>query len=140
MVSPNRVRVQHGNVVYESITAAVEATGVSRNLINAYCKKPEVTGWEKLDHQPGPKVSHAGNIWCIKGKIYHTSKEAANANGVTKASIRFWVNDPDKPDCYRVLSDGTRYKDTQAHHKRIKRRNADSRRFYHKNNPPRASL
>jgi len=121
MVSHNRVRVQHGDVVYESITAAVEATGMDRNVLNKLCKTPETSGWRKLNDGTRPQVSFAGSRWVIDGVEYRFSKIAACVHNVSSAQIRHWMNDPARTDCYMKLADGTHYKNTAAHARRLEK-------------------
>jgi len=117
----NRVKVEHAGVVYESITAAVEATGIERNVLNKLCKTPETSGWRKLNEATKPAMSFAGCRWVIDGVEYRFSKIAARVHKVSSARIRHWMQDPARPDCYLKLADGSTYKDTAAHTLRLQK-------------------
>lgn len=102
-------------VEYKSVTEAFEALGVSRQLINHRCKSPNFPTWEFRSEATNIARPVKGTIYVIRGTKYAKRYVAALAEGYSTRYIGVMCDDPGRPDCYRLLPDGTKVKNVEAH-------------------------
>lgn len=113
IIRARQVRID--GVEYKSVTDAFEALGVSRQLINYRCKSPSFPTWEFLSEATNITRPVKGTIYVIRGIQYTKRYVAALAEGYSSRYIGVLCDDPGRPDCYRLLPDGSKVKNIEAH-------------------------
>ena len=107
-------------VEYPSITEAARVFGFSYQLVNARLRSETFPTWKLLGSPTRRVMGIRGTTFVVHGISYPKRTVAATALKVSESYISKLVDDPTREDCYRILPDGKRFKDTERYAKNRK--------------------
>lgn len=110
-------RCEIDGVEYPSITDAAKALGVTYQLASSRLRKDNYPTWKLLGEPTRTIMGVRGTTFVVYGESYPKRVAAALALKVSEGYISKLVDDPKRQDCYRILPDGSKFKNTERFEK-----------------------
>lgn len=128
--SPTR-KCSVDGVEYESVVECAAALNIGYKNARSRFANERYPSWKLLGEPTRTNHGVRGTTFVIFGEAYNKRSVAAAALGLSESYISILINDPVKLDCYRILADGTTFKDVERHKARKEQVRKASNRRYH---------
>lgn len=113
-------RCEIDGVEYPSIVEAARALGMSDKSVNSKLRNENFPTWKLLGEPTRKVMGIRGTTFVVHGVSYPKRITAAVALKVSEGYISKLVDDPKREDCYRILPDGKKFKNTERFEKNRK--------------------